>query len=295
MTDTAEFADIVLPATTQLEQFDIMFSWGHFYFSLNQQAIQPLGEAVPNTELFRRLAERMGLEDECFRMSDEAMALEAMDWSAPALQGITLEGLKEKGWARLNVADPDTFAPHAEGNFPTPSGKCEFYASAAAGGNFVLPLFRQGSNEGQPGGHVPPLPTYVPPRESPDHNPEQASHYPLSLISPKSHAFLNSSYANLDTQRRVAGEPGIVVHPDDALSRGIKDGDPVRVFNERGSFEVVARVSDEIRCGVVMANVGHWRKFSRASATVAAVNSVRFGDLGNCPTFSDTLVQVEPA
>ncbi|HEY4864578.1 MAG TPA: molybdopterin-dependent oxidoreductase [Candidatus Dormibacteraeota bacterium] len=294
MTDTAEFADIVLPATTQLEQFDIMFSWGHLYFSLNQQAIQPLGEAVPNTELFRRLAGRMGFEEECFRRSDEEMALEAMDWTAPALQGITLEVLREKGWARLNVADPETFAPHAEGNFPTPSGKCEFYASAAAGGNFVLPLFRQGSNEYQPGGLVPPLPTYLPPHESPEANPELASRYPLNLISPKSHAFLNSSYGNLDTQRRVAGEPGVLLHPNDAVGRGIKEGDAVRVFNDRGSFEVIARVSDEIRQGVVMANVGHWRKLSRASATVAAVNSVRFGDLGNCPTFSDTLVQVEP-
>jgi anaerobic selenocysteine-containing dehydrogenase len=295
MTDTAELADIVLPATTQLEQFDIMFSWGHLYISLNNPAIKPLGEAVPNTELFRRLAGRMGFEDECFKKADEEMALEALDWSAPALEGITLDMLKEKGWARLNVGTPETFAPHAEGKFPTPSGKCEFYASQAANGNFVLPLFRQGSNEFQPGGPVPPLPTYVPPRESRSTNPERARRYPLNVISPKSHAFLNSSYGNLPPQLRVAGEPAVMIHPDDAGPRRIKDGNPVKVFNDRGSFEVIARVSDEVMRGVVMANMGYWRKLSRATATVSAVNSDVLGDLGNCPTFSDTLVEVELA
>src|SRR5262249_17099194 len=158
LTDTADFADIVLPATTQLEQFDLMFSWGHLYLTLNLPAIAPLGEAVPNTELFRRLAASMGFEDECFRRSDGQIALEAMDWTAPALQGIDMELLKREGYARLKLGTPDTYAPHAEGNFPTPSGKCEFVASMAAGGNFVLPLFRQGSNEFQPGEPVDPVP-----------------------------------------------------------------------------------------------------------------------------------------
>src|SRR2546425_4044026 len=117
LTDTADYADIVLPATTQLEQFDIMFSWGHLYLSLNQKAIEPLGEAVPNTELFRRLARTMGLDDRQWQRSDEEMALEALDWASPALQGITMDLLKEKGWARLNVGTPDTYAPHAAGNF----------------------------------------------------------------------------------------------------------------------------------------------------------------------------------
>jgi anaerobic selenocysteine-containing dehydrogenase len=289
ITDTAQFADVVLPATTQLEQLDIMFSWGHLYLTLNQPAVAPLGEAVPNTELFRRLAARMGFDDECFRRSDEEMVRDALDWSAPALQGITLEQLQEKGWARLNLPGPDSFAPHAEGNFPTPSGKCEFVASQAAGGNFVLPLFRQGSNEFQPGQPVPSLPTWVP---SPQ--PSTADRYPLKCISPKSHAFLNSSYGNLPAQRRVEGEQRVTIHPDDADRRGIEDGDPVRVFNDRGSFGVLARVSEDIRTGVVMANLGHWRTLSREKATVAAVTSAAFGDLGNCPTFSDTLVEVEP-
>ncbi len=170
LTDTARYADIVLPATTQLEQFDIMFSWGHFYLSLNQKAIEPLGEAVPNTELFGRLARTMGFDDQQWRRRDEEMALDALDWASPAFQGITMDLLKEKGSARLNVGTPDTYAPHAAGNFPTPSGKCEFKASMAAGGNFVLPLFRQGSNEFQAGEPVDPLPTYIPPRESPATN-----------------------------------------------------------------------------------------------------------------------------
>ena len=140
-----------------------MFSWGHLYLSLNQKAIEPLGEAVPNTELFRRLARTMGFDDRQWQRSDEEMALDALDWANPALQGITVDVLKEKGWRRLNVGTPDTYAPHAEGNFLTPSGKCEFKASMAAGGNFVLPLFRQGSNEFQAGELVDALPTYIPP------------------------------------------------------------------------------------------------------------------------------------
>jgi anaerobic selenocysteine-containing dehydrogenase len=295
MTDTARLADIVLPATTQLEQFDIMFSWGHLYLSLNMPAIAPLGEAIPNTELFRRLAARMGLDDPCFTRTDERTALEALDWSAPALQGIDLALLEQKGYARLNVGTPDTFAPHAEGNFPTPSGKCEFVSSLAPNGNFVLPLFRQGSNEFQPGEPVDPLPRYIPPRESSQTNAAQAARYPLNLLSPKSHAFLNSSYGNLPRQRRVAGEPSLALHPHDAAERNITEGALVRVFNDRGSFQAVARVSDAIRPGVVVAPLGYWRTLSRSASTVNAVSSPAFADLGNAPTFSDNLVEVAVA
>src|SRR5207302_1878739 len=137
---------------------------------------------------------RAGLarEDLFTVVSDQGMALAALDWSAPALQGIDMERLKREGWARLSLPAADEFAPHAEGNFPTPSGKCEFVASMAAGGNFVVTVFREGSNEFQPGEPVDPLPNYIPPRESPQTNPAKAQHYPLSMLSPKSHAFLNS-------------------------------------------------------------------------------------------------------
>ncbi|GAA4679751.1 molybdopterin-dependent oxidoreductase [Pseudonocardia yuanmonensis] len=286
LTDTALYADIVLPATTQLEQLDVMFSWGHFYIGLNRPSIAPVGEAIPNTELFRRLAAAMGFDDECFRMTDEELIEQAYDWGAPALQGITPKSLEKTGWARLNLPDADHYAPHDVGGFPTPSGKQEFLSAAAAGGNFVLPLFRQGSNEAQPGGEVDPLPHYIPPAHS---------DYPLHLVSPKAHAFLNSSYGNLGAQQRVQGEPSAIVHPADAETRGIVEGSLIRVFNERGEFLVKVTVSDEVARGVVMASMGQWRSRAKGLATVNAVNPTEFADLGNAPTFSDTRVEVEPA
>jgi anaerobic selenocysteine-containing dehydrogenase len=285
----------VLPAATQLEQFDIMFSWGHLYLSLNQKAIEPLGEAVPNTELFRRLARTMGFDGRQWQRNDEEMALDALDWTSPALQGITMDVLKEKGWARLNVGTPDTYAPHAAGNFLTPSGKCEFKASMAAGGNFVLPLFRQGSNEFQAGEPVDPLPTYIPPRESPATNARLAAKYPLNVISPKSHAFLNSCYGNLPAQLHHAGEQVVLVNPKDAIARNIGEGSAVRIFNDRGSFEAIAKVSAEIMQGVVVAPLGYWRDLSRARATVNALNPSAYADLGRAPTFSDTLAELAVA
>jgi anaerobic selenocysteine-containing dehydrogenase len=218
--------------------------------------------------------------------------LEAMDWSAPALQGIDLEQLKRDGFVRLNLPSSDTYAPHAEGKFPTPSGKCEFVASMAAVGNFVLPLFRQGSNEFQPGEPIDPVPNYIPPRESPYTNPARARRYPLNLLSPKSHAFLNSSYGNLPTQRRVAGEQHLIIHEKDAVQRGITDGQQVRIFNDRGSCQAIAQVKDTVMPGVVVAPMGYWRKLSPSNSTVNALNSSAFADLGNAPTFSDTLVEV---
>ena len=288
LTDTARYADIVLPATTQLEQLDIMFSWGHFYVSLNTPAIAPLGEAVPNTELFRRLATRMGFTDPCFTRTDEQMVAEAFDWSAPAMDGITVESLRRTGWARLNLPSADDYAPHAAGNFPTPSGKTEFRSSLAEqAGNFVLSLFRQGSEEYQPGGTVDPLPHYIPPRET------ETTGYRLNLISPKSHAYLNSSAADQPMQRRIQGEQAITIHPQDAADRGIADGQHVRVFNDRGQFTALAQISDDIAPGVVMSPMGAWPKNAKDQSTVNAVNPFVFADLGNAPTFSDTRVEVE--
>lgn len=288
LTDTARYADLVLPATTQLEQRDIMFSWGHFYVTLNTPAVEPLGEAIPNTELFRRLAARMGFDDQCFTRTDEDMLAEAFDWSDPAMRGISLESLRETGWARLNLPSADEYAPHAEGNFPTPSGKVEFRSSAAEqGGNFVVLLFRQGCAEFQPGDAVDPLPHYIPPAES-------ADDYRLSLLSPKSHAYLNSSAADQSKQQRVQGEQTVTVHPEDAAERGIDEGTYARVFNDRGAFVALTRVSDEVARGVVQAPMGAWAKNAKDHATVNAVTPFAFADLGNAPTFSDTTVEVEP-
>ncbi len=294
ITDTAQYADIILPATTQLEQEDIMFSWGHLYLSFNNQAIDPLGEAVPNTELFRRLAATMGFDDPFFQRSDTQMIEESLDWSAPALEGISLDELRETGYARLNVGTPETYAPHKEGNFLTPSGKCEFKASMAENGNFVLSLFRQGSEEFQSGDPVDPLPHYIPPNESPITNPALAKRYPLNLMSPKSHAFMNSSYGNMPQQLHHAGEQALMLSPVDARDRNIGDGMPVVVSNDRGSFQAVARVDEDVMPGVVVAPLGYWRKLSPGEATVQAVNSGAYADLGNAPTFSDNLVEVAP-
>lgn len=293
MTDTARYADIVLPATTQVEQEDIMFSWGHFYLSYNNKAIEPLGEAVPNTELMRRLAKGMGFEEPCFYRSDAALIEESMLWDSPALQGITLELLKEKGYARLNLPSPDDYAPHAKGNFLTPSGKCEFKASLAEGGNFVLPLFRQGYDGQQPGESLDPLPNYIPAQESSLANPDLARRYPLSLISPKSHAFLSSTYGNLEQQLRNAGAQTLYIHPQDAAAHGVQHGQQARVRNDRGSIVALIQVTDDVLPGVVVAPVGYWHSKGSPAGTVHALTSSRYADMGRAPTFSDVLVTVE--
>ena len=296
VTDTARYADIVLPATTQLEQFDLMFSWGHLYLTLNEPAIAPCGESVPNTELFRRLARAMGFNDPSWDRTDEQMALDAMDWSSPVLEGIDLAGLRKTGYARLNVGSPEEFVPHREGNFPTPSGKVEFKSSIAEGaGNMVLPLFRQGYAGDQSGETLDPLPNFIPQNESPQTSPELAARYPLNMLSPKAHAFLNSSFANMQTQLHHAGEQMVMINPSDAGARGIGDGDTVRVHNDRGDFQATARVSEDASPGVVVAPVGYWAKRGGNGRTVNAINPPAFADYGGAPTFSDTLVEVSAA
>jgi anaerobic selenocysteine-containing dehydrogenase len=294
LTDTARYADIVLPATTQLEQKDIMFSWGHLYLSYNNPAIEPLGEAVPNTELFRRLAKAMGIEDPSFYRTDDEMIEASLDWTNPVLQGITLEDVKAKGYARLTVPSADDWAPHRDGNFPTPTGKCEFKSTITGGGNFVVPLFRQGYNGDQDGTPVDALPHYIPPNENLQTAPALAKRYPLSLITPKSHAFLNSNYGNLPAQTLQAGgeEQSVFLNPEDAEQRGIVGGAPIRVFNDRGAFEAFATISSDIMPGVVMAPSGYWHRSNRKGATVHALTPPAFADLGRAPTFSDVLVQV---
>ena len=217
----------------------------------------------------------------------------SLDWTSPVLQGITVEQLKEKGYARLAMPGPDEWAPHREGNFPTPSGKCEFRSSLAEGGNFVAPLFRQGYAGDQSGEPVDPLPHYIPPNESRSTAPALAARYPLSLISPKSHAFLNSNYGNLQAQLAVAGEQqAVILHPEDARARSIEGGQPIRVFNDRGAFEAFATISADVMPGVVVAPAGYWQRSNRRGATVHALTPPALADLGCAPTFSDILVQV---
>jgi len=289
VTDTARYADIVLPNTTQAEQLDLMFSWGQTYITLNLPAVEPRGEAVSNREMFARLARRMGFEDEQFSMSDEQLLREvAFDWSHPHLEDITFDSLRETGWAKLRIPPPDAHAPHADGNFPTPSGKVELRSSIAEqAGDFVIPMFREGLDERQPGTPVDPLPAWSPPAEAPDER------FPLSLLSPKAHGFLNSTYGNADRQLRLMrARQQVILHPDDAAARGITDGQTVRVVSAQGELAAQAQVSEDVAPGVVVCPMGYWRDSSPDGATVNAVTPNRFADLGHAPTFSDARVEV---
>ena len=213
------------------------------------------------------------------------------DWDAPAMQGITLEKLKEKGWMRLNVGLPHERAPHAKGKFKTPSGKCEFKASAAANGNFVVPVWRNGYTEMQSGEPVDPIPNYIPPVEV-GANGAHAARYPLNLVSPKPHAFLNSQYANEPYQQGRQGEQRVMIHPKDAAARGVKDGDYVRVFNDRGAFEGRAELSDDVVEGLAMAPLGYWPSLTRSGSAVNVTTSSRHCNLGGAGTQSDNRVEI---
>lgn len=274
-TDTVDFADVFLPATTTLEQFDLHKAYGHLYLSLSRPAIAPLGEALPNTELFRRLAARMGLDHPCLRDSDETLARAALDWSHPNLAGITWERLEQEESVRLSLPDP--FVPFAEGGFPTPSGKCELLSD------------RMGLE-----GHDP-LAGYVPPREGPTSAPELARRFPLAFISPPAHHFLNSTFSAQPVFVRREGEPAVTLHPADATARGIADGMLARVYNDRGSFLATARVSNAARPGVVVGLSIWWAKMCPGGRNANAVTSQELTDLGGGATFYDVLVEVEPA
>ncbi len=198
-TDTADYADILLPATTQLEHRDMVKPYGHYYLVYSEPAIAPLGEAKPNWEVFQLLAARMGFEDQCFNDTDEDIIRQALATDYEPLKGITLDRLKQDGWARLNLAE--TFAPFAEGGFLTPSGKCEFYSEA---------MERAGLD---------PLPAYIPPRESPATAPDLSSRYPLQLICPPANSFLNTTFSQLPSFLKSERQPFIQLHAEDADRR----------------------------------------------------------------------------
>ncbi len=290
VTDTAAYADIVLPATMAGEHDDMMFSWGHFYLTINEKAIPPCGEAKSNAEIFRLLAAGMGYDDHQFKMGDMELAEHYVKWDAPQMAGVGMEYFRKHGYFHLAVGTPDDRLPHANGNFPTPSGKVEFMVKEAK--NFVAPPFRMMYEAMQSGEDVDPLPGYVPPRESPDSNAARAANYPLNIISPKSHGFLNSCYANEPHKIKGQGEQFVMLSPKDAEARSIREGDPVRVFNDRGDFEGFARVTDDVQDGVIVATLGYWRSLNRSDGSVNSISSDAFCSLGRAPTFSDNLVQV---
>ncbi|MBE7417326.1 MAG: molybdopterin oxidoreductase family protein [Ideonella sp.] len=258
MTDTADHADIVLPATTQLEHLDVHVAYGHTYALLNEPAIAPLGEARPNAQIFRDLAQRLGYSEPCFADSDEQLA-------RAALPGVDFDALRRNGWVKLTLPD----APFAAGGFQTGSGKAQA-ATPALG-----------------------VADYVPPAEG-RHAP-LAARYPLAMISPPARNFLNSSFVNVRSLRDSEREPLLEMHPDDAAARGIADGALVEVFNDRGRYHCRARVGERARPGVVNGLGVWWRKFGVRGTNVNQLTSQRLTDFGRGPTFYDCRVEVRPA
>ncbi len=277
-TDTVDYADIVLPATTQLEHLDLHHAYGHEWLQLNRPAIAPLGECRPNTEVFRALARRLNFEPELFEISDERLARIAL-WEEsssvpPQMSGLTFDVLMNDGPQKIRTPAEH---PFASGRFPTPSGKCELKCARLADIGFD------------------PLPTFIPPAESPQSAPELAARYPLQLISPPSPHFLNSTFGEIDSLRRSACEPELQMTPDDAGQRGIEDGVAIRIFNDRGSFLARARVGNFVRPGVVFAPSIWWNKHSPGGSNVNSTSSSRLADFGGGATFFDNLVEVELA
>jgi anaerobic selenocysteine-containing dehydrogenase len=258
LTDTADHADFVLPATTQLEHLDVHTSYGHTSVLINEPAIAPLGEALPNTEIFRRLAARLGFDEPCFADSDEQLARQACGTK------IDFDALRATGWVQLPIAE----APFADGGFPTPSGRCRIEAPGIA------------------------CPDYVPNHEGAESAPELAARYPLAMISPPARNFLNSSFVNVKSLRDIEGEPLVEIHPDDASARGIADGVLVRVFNDRGQYWCKAAVSTRARPGVVNGLGIWWRKLGVRGSNVNELTHQQLTDLGRAPSFYDCLVEV---
>jgi anaerobic selenocysteine-containing dehydrogenase len=259
-TDTADWADYVLPATTQLEHWDIHTAYGHTDVMLNRPAIAPVGQARPNTEIFRQLARRMGLDEPCFADDDESLCRQAFG------DRVDFGQLLAQGYASLNLPD----APFAEGGFPTPSGRCEFFSER---------LVRQGLDG---------LPDHVPNHEAAG----TSSQYPLAMISPPARNFLNSSFVNLSSLRDIEGEPLLEIHPQDAAPRGIESGTVVRVFNDRGEYRCKAHVCERARPGVVNGLGIWWRKLGLAGTNVNELTSQKLTDIGRGPVFYDCLVEV---
>ncbi|VVE82165.1 molybdopterin-containing oxidoreductase family protein [Pandoraea sputorum] len=271
-TDTADYADFVLPATTQLEHLDIHKAYGHTYLLANNPAIPPLGESKPNSEIFRLLAKRMGWQEPCFADTDDQLAEQSIRWNDARMAGSDWETLKRDGWIRYDLPE----APFANGQFLTPSGKCEFYSERMREEGFD------------------PLPDWVPPYESVASNPGLAERYPLAMISPPARNFLNSSFVNVDSLRASVGEPTLDIHPEDAAPRGISDGASVRIFNDRGTLNAKARVTEKAREGVVVGLSIWWKKLAPDGKNANEVTSQQLTDLGRAPTFYDCLVDVAP-
>ena len=283
-TDTTDYADLLLPATTFFEHKDLQTAYGHYYLQVSDPAIQPLGECRSNVDLFRALAARMGFDDECFSESIDSMIEGALSSKNPWLQGITRERLQREGQVRLNfTASPDAsdappqhtsppFLPFAQGNFRTPSGKAELYSEA-------MKALR-----------LDPVADFKPPSES-RHGTERAT-FPLELLARKADNFLNSTFTNQPSVQQMEEVDLLEMHSSDARSRGIADGETVRVFNPRGEIFLKARVDGAVQPGVVSARL-NWAKLSPGLRNINVLTSEKLSDLGNSATFYSVLVDVE--
>ena len=270
-TDTADYADVLLPATTQLEHEDLHKAYGHTYVMFNARAIEPLGEALPNSEIFRRLAAKMGLDHPELRASDEEMMREIL-----RPMPFTLDELRERAYIRLAIDSPHR--PFRRGaRVPTPSGKIQIDSPAAAAHGLDR------------------IPEYVPPYESEERDPELVRRYPLALISPPAHSFLNSTFVNVASLRRAAGKPTLEIHADDAAPRGITHGTRVAIYNDRGTFTAEAVLTDRVRPGVVSAPSVWWAKLTDDQTNANHTTSQAITDIGGGATFYDNQVDVRPA
>jgi anaerobic selenocysteine-containing dehydrogenase len=261
-TDTADYADIVLPVTTFLEHTDLYLAYGHYYLQLARPALPPPGETKPNVEIFRLLAQRLGFDDACFGDSEDDMIRTLLDSRHPFVDGITLEELERERSVRLRIPEP--FQPFAQGGFGTADGKCHFRAETL---------------------------DYAPPVESRFGSAELRGKYPLELISPKNDDSMNSTFGHrgaVDAQTAV-----VHIHPDDAARRGIHGSDHVRLYNDRGSCILAADINGAVAPGVVCAPSVRWPKQARDRRNVNALTSERLTDAGGGPTFYSCLVQVE--
>ncbi|MHC5540317.1 molybdopterin-containing oxidoreductase family protein, partial [Singulisphaera rosea] len=269
-TDTVDYADIVLPATTQLEHLDVHGSYGHLDVMLNTPAIAPRGESRSNNDVFRALAGRLGFEPELFP-DDRTLIRQALD-GGPNVRGITLERLEAEGSVRMNL--PSDYTPFAEGRFPTPSGRCELYSERMKADGYD------------------PLPTYIPPREDPQTRPDLARWFPLQLLTPPRPQFLNSTFANQERHRSLAGDPTVELSHEDADRRNLVDGQWAEVYNGRGRFLARVALSEAVRPGVAVATGIYWNKLSPGRGNVNQTTSTGLTDMGGGATFFDNLVEV---
>lgn len=286
-TDTANHADYILPATTQLEHWDLHKAYGHSFLSLNRPAIAPLGESLPNSEIFRRLAAALGYTDDCFREDDETILRTLVQsQTQPEFATTDWETLQRDGYARLNLPDP--YLPFAQGNYPTPSGKCEFYSQRMAEDGYD------------------PLPTYaiedwrlkIEDSVSGDTSDPQSSIYNLQFlvcISPPAHSFLNTSFGVVDRLRGREKEPVLQMHPADAVGRRIADGDTVRVWNELGEVALTARVTEDLIPGTVLAPGIWWASHSPDGRNINQIMRQDEADMGSGACFYDAQVFVATA